>query len=77
MLDPTLLLDKEDYDEIKVKSNYKQPYILIYSIEKNPQLIELANKISVSLGMPVLQRRPMGDSLISWSHSIHLMQESS
>ena len=60
VLDPTLLLDKEDYDEIKVKSNYKQPYILIYSIEKNPQLIELANKISVSLGMPVLQRRPMG-----------------
>lgn len=59
VLDPTLLLDKEDYDEIKVNSKYKEPYILIYSIEKNSQLMEFANKISVSLGMPILQRRPM------------------
>ncbi|TAH72108.1 MAG: polysaccharide pyruvyl transferase family protein [Anaerolineaceae bacterium] len=59
VLDPTLLLDKDDYDEIKVKSKYKEPYILVYSIEKNPQLMEFANKISVSLGMPILQRRPM------------------
>ena len=58
VLDPTLLLDKEDYDEIKVSSKYKKPYILLYSIEKNPQLIEFANKISLSLGMPILQRRP-------------------
>ena len=55
VLDPTLLLKREAYDEIKVKSHYKQPYILVYSIEKNPQLFELANKISVSLGMPILQ----------------------
>lgn len=60
VLDPTLLLDREDYDEIKVDSKYKEPYILVYSIEKNPQLIEFANKISVSLGLPILQRRPMG-----------------
>jgi len=59
VLDPTLLLKREAYDEIKVKSHYKQPYILVYSIEKNPQLFELANKISVSLGMPILQRRPI------------------
>ncbi|MDD4112286.1 MAG: polysaccharide pyruvyl transferase family protein [Herbinix sp.] len=59
VLDPTLLLNKEDYDEIKVTSKYKEPYILVYSIEKNPQLIEFANRISVSLGMPILQRRPL------------------
>ena len=58
VLDPTLLLNKEDYEEIKVKSKYKGPYILVYSIEKNPELIEFANKISVSLGIPILQRRP-------------------
>lgn len=60
VLDPTLLLNVEDYDEIKIKSKYKKPYILVYSIEKNAQLIEFANKISVSLGMPILQRRPSG-----------------
>jgi len=59
VLDPTLLLSREDYDEIKVKSRIKEPYILLYMIEKNPQVISLANKLSVSLGMPVIQRRPI------------------
>lgn len=64
VLDPTLLLNRDDYDEIKVDSKYKTPYILVYSIEKNPQLIKFANKISVSLGLPILQRRP-SDGLIN------------
>ncbi len=64
VLDPTLLLNKEDYDEIKVKSKIKKPYILLYSIEKNPELIAFANKISVALGLPILQRRP-GHELIN------------
>lgn len=58
VLDPTLLLKKEDYEEIKVKSPIKEPYILVYMMEKNPQVIKLANKLSVALGMPVIQRRP-------------------
>lgn len=59
VLDPTLLLSRKDYDEIKVKSSIKEPYILLYMIEKNPQVIALANRLSVSLGMPVVQRRPI------------------
>lgn len=58
VLDPTMLLKREDYEEIKVKSKIKEPYILLYMIEKNPQVISLANRLSVSLGMPVIQRRP-------------------
>lgn len=58
VLDPTLLLNREAYDEIKVESKYKKPYILVYSIERNRQLISFANKISVALGIPILQRRP-------------------
>lgn len=64
VLDPTLLLNREDYDEIKVKSNIKEPYILVYSIEKNASLISFANKISKSLGLPIIQRRP-GNDLIN------------
>lgn len=59
VLDPTMLLVKEDYEEIKVKSTIKEPYILIYMVEKNQQVISLANTISVSLGLPVIQRRPV------------------
>ncbi len=57
VLDPTMLLVKEDYEEIKVPSNRKEPYILVYMIEKNEQVIAFANKISVALGLPVIQRR--------------------
>lgn len=59
VLDPTLLLKREDYEEIKVKSTIREPYILVYSIERNSQVMELANKLSVSLGLPVIQRRPL------------------
>lgn len=58
VLDPTLLLKREDYEEIKVKSPIKEPYILVYMIERNPQVIRLANKLSIALGMPIIQRRP-------------------
>jgi hypothetical protein len=59
VLDPTLLLKKEDYEEIKVKSHVKEPYILVYMIERNEQVIALANKISIALGLPIIQRRPI------------------
>ena len=59
VLDPTMLLVKEDYEEIKVKSPIKQPYILVYMIEKNTQVMSLANSMSISLGLPIIQRRPM------------------
>lgn len=59
VLDPTLLLARDDYDEIKVKSPIRGKYILIYMIEKNNQLIRFANRISVALGLPVIQRRPV------------------
>jgi Coenzyme F420-reducing hydrogenase, beta subunit len=57
VLDPTMLLVKEDYEEIKVPSARKEPYILVYMIEKNEQVIAFANMISISLGLPVIQRR--------------------
>jgi hypothetical protein len=59
VLDPTMLLCGEDYDEIKVKSPVKEKYILVYMIEKNSELIRFANRISVALGLPLIQRRPV------------------
>lgn len=59
VLDPTMLLTKKDYEEIKVKSPIKEPYILVYMIEKNNQVKSLANTISISLGIRTIQRRPI------------------
>lgn len=59
VLDPTLLLTKKDYEDIKITAEKKEPYILVYMIEKNDQVISLANRISISLGIPIIQRRPV------------------
>lgn len=59
VLDPTMLLCREDYEEIKVKCPIKGKYILVYMIEKNNELIKFANRISVALGLPLIQRRPV------------------
>lgn len=57
-LDPTLLLDKEDYDEIKSFPDPGEKYILVYMMEYNKEFVNFTNKISKALGLPVIQRRP-------------------
>lgn len=56
-LDPTLLLDKEDYEELKVPLEHREKYILVYMMEYNAEVVKFANYISRLLGVPVVQRR--------------------
>lgn len=58
VLDPTLLLKKEDYEEIKVKQNIKEKYIFVYMMEDNRDVVTFANRISRATGYPIIQRRP-------------------
>lgn len=58
VLDPTLLLDREEYEEIKVESARTERYILVYMIETNRKLVQLADSLSVVTGLPVIQRKP-------------------
>lgn len=60
VLDPTLLLKKEDYEEFKVPGKIKERYILVYMMEANKQLIRFANKLSIAMGIPIIQRKPLG-----------------
>ena len=57
VLDPTLLLVKEDYEEIKEFPDPKEKYILVYMMEYNKEVVRFANKISRAVGLPVIQRR--------------------
>lgn len=57
VLDPTLLLERAEYDEIKVPSERKEKYILVYMMETNKKLVRLANRLSVVTGLPIIQRR--------------------
>lgn len=58
VLDPTLLLQKEDYEELRKPVPHKEKYILVYMMEKNTNVIKLANHYSKVLGLPIIQRRP-------------------
>lgn len=57
--DPTFLLRREDYDEIRVDERRKEKYILVYMMEENQEVKKLANRVSKTLGYPIVQRRPV------------------
>lgn len=57
--DPTFLLKKEDYDEILEDEKREEKYILVYMMEDSQEVKKLANRISKTLGYPIVQRRPV------------------
>lgn len=48
VLDPTLLLECEDYEELVSNKNFKNKYLLIYCLEENEELYNYAENIAVS-----------------------------
>ena len=58
VLDPTLLLSKDKWEAISQKyRNIKTKYILVYSMEKNSELIKIANDLSNKLNMKIIHFR--------------------
>lgn len=53
VLDPTLLLDKEDYDSICVERLVPDKYILMFGWNTNQDLIDAAKHVSEELRLPV------------------------
>lgn len=55
-VDPTLLLEKEEWDNIIESTQYKTPerYVLLYYLERNQELIEAAERVSRIRQIPVL-----------------------
>ena len=52
-LDPTILLDKEDYDNICRPRLIEEKYILMFGWETNADLVETAKMVSKKMGLPV------------------------
>jgi len=55
VLDPTLLLSKQEWNVISKKPKIKEKYILVYMVESTPNFIEIVNKISLKTGLKVVQ----------------------
>lgn len=58
VLDPTLLIPREAYEEIKRVPEINEKYIFVYMMENNPDVIAFANRMSQATGLPIVQRRP-------------------
>lgn len=54
-LDPTLLLDPEDYSPIESRMIIEEPYLLLYSRRNNPQMDEYAEKVAEKNGWRIVE----------------------
>lgn len=58
VVDPTLLLDVNDFDKLKKPSRYKKGYIFVHVINADNQVRPIAEKLSKLTGLPVIHNRP-------------------
>lgn len=59
VIDPTLLLERKNYDKIKKDDEFKnKDYIFVYALEYNEELIQMAEKISKKEKLPIIFNRP-------------------
>lgn len=58
VLDPTLLLDVEEYKKISCASDVKEPFILLFSWNTPKSVVCAAKKLSRMTGVPVLNIVP-------------------
>lgn len=69
VLDPTLLLKKEDWVSLFAdRERPKDPYILVYSLKVDDEMVSYARKLSEEKGLPVIffdLRKRYGENSIS------------
>ena len=58
VLDPTLLLEKEEWAKIIDKKKTKKKYILIYQLHSNKKFEEYARAFSKKVGLPLIRVTP-------------------
>lgn len=57
-LDPTTLLDKEDYDEICAQPQMKHKYVLLFGWNTSEDLIKVGKKVAKELKLPLINIVP-------------------
>lgn len=58
VLDPTLLLDAEEYDEICAERLINEPYVLLFSWACTSEVVEVAKKVADDLNLPLINIVP-------------------
>lgn len=69
VLDPTLLLDKNDWKKVGKPLTQKKPYIFVYYISYVPELIEFVKILKQKTGLEVIiATRTVRDSIKNYIH---------
>lgn len=55
VLDPTLMLEAEEWRELATKQKREKPYILIYQLNPNPQMDQYAGQLAQKRGWDVIR----------------------
>ena len=55
VLDPTLLLERSDYDTIASPKQHEKPYLLLYARRHNPKMTEYAEKLAIEKGLEIVE----------------------
>ena len=58
VLDPTLLLSKDEWNQICSKKTYKKKYVLVYQLHANKQFDEYAKKFAKKYNLKLLRLSP-------------------
>lgn len=71
VLDPTLLLDKEDYAKVCAEVPKKQKHIFVYSLVVGESVMNVASKVSEAKGLPIVVKEAGGkvkkeDTIEDW-----------
>ena len=53
--DPVFLLEKEEYEKIAQPIKVKEPYLLVYSVISNPQMLSVAKKYAEQNGLTLVE----------------------
>lgn len=54
VVDPTLLLNKKEWDKIALKTSYKNDYIFVYGLNRTKEFVETVNKASKKFNLPII-----------------------
>lgn len=55
VLDPTLLMDEQDWRKVAITSDRTKPYILLYVLTHSPYITNLAKKMAADLGWDLVR----------------------
>ena len=71
VLDPTLLLNKEDYEKVCNDIPKKEKHILVYSLVVGESVMNVASKVSETKGLPIVVKEAGGkvkkeDTIEDW-----------